>query len=107
MIDGASELSPIARAAAVLTPRAVSTPDPKVIPVILRATNAEAVGARMRIGGMRIIDRAIRQLSRLRDARVIVVSDGSISLPRRLPANIERRDIDGDPVAAVAALEEE
>jgi hypothetical protein len=107
MIDGASELSPIARAAAVLTPRSVTTPEPKVIPVILRATKAEAVGARMRVGGMRIIDRAIRQLSRLRDARVIVVSDGSISLPRRLPKNIERRDVDGDPVAAVAALEAE
>jgi len=107
MIDGASELSPIARAAAVLTPRAVSSPAPTVIPVILRATEAEAVGARMRIGGMRIVDRAIRQLSRLRDARVIVVSDGSISLPRRLPANIERRDVDGDPAAAVEALQQE
>jgi hypothetical protein len=61
----------------------------------------------MRIGGMRIVDRAIRQLARLRDARVIVVSDGSIPLPRRLPPNIERRDIDGDAAAALAALEQE
>ena len=54
------------------------------------------IGARMRVGGMRVVDRAIRQLARLRDARVIIVSDGSIPLPRRLPPNIERRDIDGD-----------
>jgi hypothetical protein len=107
MIDGARELSPIARAAAVLAPRTVSTPVNSAIPVILRATAAEAIGARMRVGGMRIVDRAIRQLARLRDARVIVVSDGSIPLPRRLPPNIERREIDGDPAAAIAALQEE
>jgi hypothetical protein len=107
MIDGARELSPIARAAAVLAPRTVSTPVNNVIPVILRATAAEAIGARMRVGGMRIVDRAIRQLARLRDARVIVVSDGSIPLPRRLPPNIERREIDGDPAAAIAALQAE
>jgi hypothetical protein len=107
MIDGARELSPIARAAAVLAPRTVSTPVNSAIPVILRATAAESIGARMRVGGMRIVDRAIRQLARLRDARVIVVSDGSIPLPRRLPPNIERREIDGDPAAAIAALQEE
>ena len=107
MIDGARELSPIARAAAVLAPRAVSAPATTVIPVILRATEVESRGARMRVGGMRIVDRAIRQLARLRDARVIVVSDGSIPLPRRLPANIERRDIDGDAAAAIAALQQE
>jgi len=107
MIDGARELSPIARAAAVLAPRTVSTPANSVIPVILRATAAESIGARMRVGGMRIVDRAIRQLARLRDARVIVVSDGSIPLPRRLPPNIERREIDGDPEAAIAALQQE
>jgi hypothetical protein len=107
MIDGARELSPIARAAAVLAPRAVSAPATTVIPVILRATEVESRGARMRVGGMRIVDRAIRQLARLRDARVIVVSDGSIPLPRRLPANIERRDIDGDAAGAIAALQQE
>ena len=107
MIDGARELSPIARAAAVLAPRTVSAPANSVIPVILRATAAESIGARMRVGGMRIVDRAIRQLARLRDARVIVVSDGSIPLPRRLPPNIERREIDGDPAAAIAALQQE
>src|SRR4051812_24691917 len=103
MIDGARELSPIARAAAVLAPRAVSAPVNTVIPVILRATEAESIGARMRVGGMRIVDRAIRQLARLRDARVIIATDGSIPLPRRLPPNIERRDVAA--ASAIAALE--
>ena len=105
MIDGARELSPIARAAAVLAPRAVSAPVNTVIPVILRATEAESIGARMRVGGMRIVDRAIRQLARLRDARVIIATDGSIPLPRRLPRNIERRDVDA--ASAIAALQQE
>ena len=48
MIDGARELSPIARAAAALTPTPVSAPLNTVIPVILRATEAEAKGARMK-----------------------------------------------------------
>jgi hypothetical protein len=61
----------------------------------------------MRVGGLRIVDRAIRQLGRLRDARVIVADDGSIPLPRRLPSNMERREVTGDVDAAVAALEAE
>jgi hypothetical protein len=91
----------------MMAPDAVSAPVRKAIPVILRATEAESVGARMRIGGMRVIDRAIRQLARLRDARVIVVSDASIRLPRRLPSNIELREISGEVAPALAALEEE
>jgi hypothetical protein len=107
MIDGATEVSPIDRAVAVLEPRVLSAPAYPAVPVILRATAAESVGACMRVGGMRIVDRAIRQLARLRDARVIIVSDGSIPLPRRLPPHIERRDLDGDVPAALAALERE
>jgi hypothetical protein len=108
MIEGASELSPVARAAAALVaPRAMSTPVRSVIPVILQATEDEAIGARMRVGGMRVVDRAIRQLARLRDARVIIATDGSIRLPRRLPPNVERRNIDGDVAAALTAMHEE
>jgi hypothetical protein len=75
--------------------------------VVLRATEAEATGAQMRVGGMRVVDRAIRQLARLRDARVVIATDGTIPLPRRLPPNIQRRDIAGDGAAALAALHEE
>jgi hypothetical protein len=56
---------------------------------------------------MRIIDRAIRQLARLRDARVVIATDGAIPLPRRLPPNVECRQIDGDVTAALAALHRE
>ena len=76
-------------------------------PVILRATEAEAIGARMRVGGLRVVDRAIRQLARLRDARVVIATDGSVSLPRRLPANIERREIKATSRRQLAALEAE
>jgi hypothetical protein len=83
------------------------TPMHAVIPVILQATEDEAAGARKRIGGLRVVDRAIRQLARLRDARVVIATDGSIPLPRRLPPNVERRDIEGDVAAGLAALRAE
>ena len=107
MIDGARELGPIARAAAVLPPPRLTAPARTVVPVILRATEAEATGATMRVGGLRVVDRAVRQLARLRDARVIIAADGSISLPRRLPPNIERRELGGDGAAGLAALRRE
>jgi hypothetical protein len=106
MIDGASELSPIPRAS-VITPRSVTVSAHSVIPVILQATEAESAGARMRVGGLRVVDRAIRQLARLRDARVIVVTDGSVRLPRRFPPNVERRELSGDVAGGLAALREE
>jgi hypothetical protein len=108
MIVGATEESPVGPAAAVIPPpRTLTGPVETIIPVVLRATAVEAVGARMRVGGMRIVDRAIRQLVRLRDARVIIATDGSIALPRRLPENVERREIEGDVRAGLAALHRE
>jgi hypothetical protein len=107
MIDGARELSPIARAAAVVPPPRRTAPARTVVPVILRATEAEAIGATMRVGGLRVVDRAVRQLARLRNGRVIIATDGSVSLPRRLPPNVERRELHGDVAAELAALEEE
>ena len=56
-----------------------------MVPIILRATEQEASGALMQVGGLRVVDRAIRLLARLRDAHVVIASDGSIPLPRRLP----------------------
>jgi hypothetical protein len=105
MIDGASELNPVART--ILTPRSLSAAKQDAVPVILRATEAEAAGARMRVGGLRVVDRAIRQLARLRDAHVVVATDGSTALPRRLPKHIERREITGDADAALASLKAE
>jgi hypothetical protein len=105
MIEGARELKPVARIA-VLPVRPVGTARTETVPVVLRATAAEAPGARMRVGGLRVVDRAIRQLARLRDAHVIVLDDGSVPLPRRLPSNMERRELArGVGVdAAVAAI---
>jgi hypothetical protein len=62
-----------------------------VVPVILLATREEARGAQMRIGGLRVIDRTLRQIARLRDVRVTIVSDGSVRLPKRLPPHVEVR----------------
>ena len=59
----------------------------------------------MRVGGLRVVDRAIKLLARLRDARVIIATDGSVRLPKRLPRNMELHVLDGpDPDTAVAAL---
>lgn len=106
MINGATELSPVARAAAVFS-GPVSVAARTTVPVILRATEAEATGARMQVGGIRVVERAIRQLARLRDVHVVVVDDGSIPLPRRLPRNMERRTIaaDGDNGDLEAGIE--
>jgi hypothetical protein len=106
MIESARELKPLVPVS-VLPTRPAATIAREPVPVVLRATKTEAVGARMRVGGLRVVDRAIRQLGRLRDARVIVVDDGTIPLPRRLPANMELRPITGDVAATVAALEAE
>ena len=104
MIHGVRDLRSVPRVA-VLPVRPSNTTAPAVVPVILRATEAEATGAQMRVGGVRIIDRAIRLLGRLRDARVVIADDGSIPLPRRLPANMERRPIEaGDVVDRLAVL---
>jgi hypothetical protein len=106
MIEGVRELSPITPAA-VVPPRALTPSVPTAIPVVLVATEAEAPGACMRVGGMRVVDRALRQLARLRDARVIVATDGSIPLPRRLPAAFERRELGADVPGEMAALRQE
>jgi hypothetical protein len=63
-----------------------------VVPVLLLATREEARGAQMRVGGLRVIDRTLRQIGRLRDVKVTVISDGSIRLPRRLPPHVEVRE---------------
>jgi hypothetical protein len=97
-------VSPISRATAGMLPGLVSRMAPEaVVPVILLATRAEARGATMRLGGLRIIDRTLRQIARLRDVRVTIVSDGSIRLPKRLPRHVEVRATE-NPGALVTEL---
>lgn len=105
IIEGAGELNPVARAAVLSRPAALTTRS--LVPIILSATEREASGARMHVGGLRVVDRALRLLARLRDAHVVIASDGSIPLPRRLPRNMERRQIEGDAATAVDLLRSE
>jgi hypothetical protein len=108
MIDRASPISPVALATA--GPEAVARANvAAVVPVILRATRDEAPGANMRVGGIRVVERAIRQLARIKDAHVVIATDGSIRLPGKLPWNMEVRELpgQGDVAAAVQQLSKE
>jgi hypothetical protein len=96
-------VSPIARAT-----DAIAAPDfvarlAAIVPVILLATREEKLGAEMRVGGLRVIDRTLRQIGRLRDAKVTIVSDGSVRIPKRLPPHVEVRRTE-NPAALVAEL---
>jgi 1L-myo-inositol 1-phosphate cytidylyltransferase / CDP-L-myo-inositol myo-inositolphosphotransferase len=71
--------------------------------VVLAATAAQQPGASLRVGGLTVLERAIRQLARTPDARVIVASDGSIPLPPALPPNVEVRAVPDPAAAAVLA----
>jgi phosphatidylglycerophosphate synthase len=67
--------------------------------VVVSATHAEQPGASMRVAGLTIVERAIKQLAQAPNTRVIVASDGSIPLPAALPANAEVQTVK-DPTAA-------
>lgn len=75
--------------------------------VILKATAAEAPGARLVVAGLPVVERAIKQLGRLGSTRVVVASDGAVALPGQLPANVTVRPLAGDPAQALAALQAE
>jgi phosphatidylglycerophosphate synthase len=63
--------------------------------VLLRATVEEARGAERVVGGLTVVERALKQLAHL-GHRVVVASDGSITLP---PRTQEVRHV-ADPAAA-------
>jgi phosphatidylglycerophosphate synthase len=60
---------------------------PSKPPVLLRATLAEVVGSSMRVAGLSVLERAIKQLHRLQ-YHVVLASDGSCRLPPYLPASV-------------------
>ena len=62
-------------------------PKPGKPPVLLRATLAEVVGSSMRVAGLSVLERAIKQLHRLQ-YHVVLASDGSCRLPTYLPASV-------------------
>ena len=73
-------------------------------PIVISATRAEQPGASMRIAGLSIVERAIKQLAQLPNTRVVVASDGTIALPPALPANVEIQSVaDAGAAASVAA----
>ncbi len=106
-IEGAGELNPIARATPTVVPRLSTAAPRERVPIVLRATETERDGARARVAGLRVFDRAIRQLTRVRDAHVVIATDGSVAMPRRVPINMEVRHLEGDADAAVDRLRAE
>jgi phosphatidylglycerophosphate synthase len=72
--------------------------------VVIAATRAQAAGATLDIGGLSVLDRALKQLALSPDTRIVIVDDGSIALPAPLPRQIEVRTV-AEPEAA-AAVEE-
>jgi len=77
--------------------------DPPPSTVVIAATRAEQPGASMRVAGLTIVERAIKQLALAPNTKVIVASDGSVPLPPALPANAEVRTVaDAAGVGAIA-----
>ena len=71
--------------------------------IVVSATRGEQPGASMRLAGLTIVERAIKQLAQTPNARVIVATDGTVPLPARLPANVEVQTVEGAEAAASIA----
>jgi len=58
----------------------------------------------MKIAGLTIAERGIKQLAQAPNTRVVVASDGTIPLPQRLPDNVEVQTVaNAEAAASVAA----
>jgi phosphatidylglycerophosphate synthase len=62
------------------------------VTVVVRATAAEAAGASLRVAGLTVLERALRQLRRSKHA-VVVAADGAVPLPAPLPTGVEIRTV--------------
>jgi phosphatidylglycerophosphate synthase len=83
-------------------PAAASAPPPSY--VVVTATHAEQPGATMRLAGLTIVERAIKQFAQAPHTRVIVASDGTVALPPSLPTNAEVQTVaDGAAAASIAS----
>lgn len=103
-VEGAGELNGIAPAIPPVVTRVSPAQTSARVPILLRATRSEARGALMHVAGLRVFDRAVRRLARLQDARVVIATDGSFALPRRLAPNMEVHHLQGDVDAGVDQL---
>jgi phosphatidylglycerophosphate synthase len=63
--------------------------------VLLRATRDESAGGSLKVAGLTVVERAIRQFGRTPTTSVIVVTDGSMPLPSKLPPNVQVRTLAG------------
>lgn len=61
--------------------------------VVLAATRDEAPGAGLRIAGLSVVERALKQLGQTTATEVTVASDGSIALPTALPAGVQVQSV--------------
>jgi phosphatidylglycerophosphate synthase len=61
-------------------------------PTVIRATADTLPGAALVVGGLTVVERAIRQRAALPSASVTVLSDGKVPLPVALPANVAVAD---------------
>lgn len=87
----------------------LSTPSPSPSPTlaVVRATRAEAAGAALTVAGLSVLERALRQLARLPDLRIVLLTDGAIPLPVAIPPRVEVRPATPDVAAEIAALSRE
>jgi len=73
--------------------------------VVVAATRSEQPGATMRIAGLTVVERAIKQLAQPPGAEVVVASDGTVALPPSLPGNVAVHMVEDDGAPeAVASL---
>ena len=61
-------------------------------PILIRATKAESVGAGLRVAGLSVVERSIKQLATLK-MRVVVASDGSCAIPEIHLPGVETRNV--------------
>ncbi len=73
--------------------------------VVLSATREEAAGAKLRVGGITVAERAIRQLAQTSETRLLLATDGSVPLPTALPTNVEVRTVSDSAGARALAAE--
>ena len=61
--------------------------------LVLSATRDEAPGAGLRVAGLSVVERALKQLGQATGTAVTVASDGSLALPASLPANVQVQSV--------------
>jgi phosphatidylglycerophosphate synthase len=69
-------------------------------PVVIVATRDEAAGARLRVAGLLVVERAVKQLGRMKHAPIIVATDGSVEVPAGAEARRVANAAEAEALAA-------